>query len=220
MAEIVTQGHGVVERVADRALLSVTFAAHGRDRKDALHQLARRVTRAEELLTDLVANGVEVTSRRLWAGRAWRWHMTNQERRRGGTARAEQSYQLRVNDLDQLDELVGRLFAAEPDTFDGPHWELSDRAEALREAQILAAQDARRRAANYAEAVGARLGPLVRLTEGTESFPTPALGVYGAPGFAGGAPESTVAAVQDLNLEPSTIRVEARCTTTWSLAES
>ncbi|KAA2263465.1 SIMPL domain-containing protein [Solihabitans fulvus] len=206
MAEVVTTGTGEVERTADRAQLSVTFEATGTDRTDAVTQLSGKVAAVEELLD---RSGVEVRSRRLavydnWAG----------DRRAG--SRATQDYTLRITDPDALAELLARLIIAEPGWLNGPHWELSDKAEATREAQRLAVADARTRAQGYAMALGARLGPLSRLTDGTadqggfnRSYAMAAAGPGG-----GGLPDTS-----QLNHVPQLVTVSVRCTAAWTLLD-
>ena len=107
--------------------------------------------------------------------------------------------------------------SAEPTWLNGPTWQLKDDADAVREAQREAVLDARRRAEGYAEALGVRLGPLQRLTDGdaegwaVESPRMMAAGYGGAPG----APPQ----VDQLNLEAQQITVTVRCTASWTLLD-
>ncbi|MCP2261799.1 hypothetical protein LX15_005526 [Streptoalloteichus tenebrarius] len=201
MAEVVTRGSGETERTADRAELWVTFAARGSDRAEAVTALNTRIADVEPLLA---MPGVDVRSRQLAV-------MENWERDRVSGARAEQRYVLRVSDSGRLEELVGRLVAAEPASLSGPNWELADDHEAVWEAQHRAVADARRRAEGYAAALGARLGPLLRLTDGAD----------GAGTFAGAARAYEMAAVDvgELNLEPQPVTITAQCTATWALLD-
>ncbi|WP_185000867.1 SIMPL domain-containing protein [Crossiella cryophila] len=204
MAEVVTKGTGEVERTADRAQLWVSFTASAGDRTEAVTLLGQRVAGVEPLLEQ---DGVEVRSRRLSVQPNWQG-----DRQIG--ANAEQHYQLRVADRATLERVVAALVAAEPAALNGPDWELSEQAEAAREAQVLAVADARRRAEGYASALGVRLGPLLRISDGEDAHYAP---MARAGGYAMAAEVSP--AVQALNLEPQAITVGARCTTTWSLLD-
>ncbi|MFI9811017.1 SIMPL domain-containing protein [Saccharothrix variisporea] len=204
MAEVVTKGTGKVERTADRAEVQVNFETSGATRTEAVDLLTRRVASVEPLLA---RPGVEVRSRRLNVHDNW------DGKRRSGT-RAAQSYALRVDDLDQLDDLLGALAAAEPAWLNGPSWQLAADAEAVREAQKEAVLDARRRAEGYAEALGARLGTLLRLADGDSE----AYAMEGIQAAYGGAP-GTPLRMDQLNLEAQQITVTVRCTATWSLLD-
>ncbi|GGM47766.1 hypothetical protein GCM10012275_18530 [Longimycelium tulufanense] len=204
MAEVVTKGSGEVERIADRARLWVSFAATGNTRAEAVNALNARLADVETLLD---TSAVEVRSRHLSVFENW-------QRRRMVGARAEQHYVLRVSDLTVLADLVSRLLTAEPASFNGPDWELSDDADAVRDAQREAVADARRRAEGYADALGTRLGPLLRLSDGYE-------GGGGFAPMAAAAPRAHQESVDvsNLNLEPQLVTVSASCTTAWSLLD-
>ncbi|MBB5954439.1 hypothetical protein FHS29_001009 [Saccharothrix tamanrassetensis] len=208
MAEVVTKGTGKVERTADRAEVQVNFETVGSTRNEAVDQLTRRVASVEPVLE---RPGVEVRSRQLSVHDNW-----DGQQRAG--SRASQQYTLRVEDLAQLDDLLSALVAAEPTWLNGPQWQLAADAEAIREAQREAVLDARRRAEGYAEALGARLGTLQRLSDGdgetwaAESTPGRAMAAYG--GSVGQAPN-----MDELNLEAQQIVVTVRCTAAWTLLD-
>ncbi|MEV0676841.1 SIMPL domain-containing protein [Actinosynnema sp. NPDC050436] len=206
MAEVVTKGTGKVERTADRAEVQVNFETVGSTRDEAVDLLTTRVASVEPAME---RPGVEVRSRRLDVHDNW-----DGQQRAG--SRAAQQYVLRVNDLTQLDDLLAALVAAEPTWLNGPHWQLADDADAIREAQREAVADNRRRAEGYAEAIGGRLGSLLRLSDGdgeawtSEASPGRAMAAYG--GSVGEAPR-----MDELNLEAQQIVVTVRCTATWVL---
>ncbi|GAA2666470.1 MULTISPECIES: SIMPL domain-containing protein [Actinosynnema] len=208
MAEVVTKGVGRVERTADRAQVDVTFEAEASTRNEAAGALAERVGRVEELLR---RDGAEVRVRSLSVHDNWLG-----DRRAG--ARAQQRYVVRATDLAVLDELLSGLVAAEPAWLNGPTWELSSDVDAVTEAQQAAVADARRRAEGYAAALGARLGPLLRLADGDgEVWAAEAARATMAYG-AGGAPGEPVR-MEQLNLEAQQIVVTVRCSATWTLLD-
>ncbi|MCK2236411.1 MULTISPECIES: SIMPL domain-containing protein [unclassified Crossiella] len=201
-----TKGTGEVERIADRAQLWVTFAVTATERAEAVRLLGKRIERVEPLLTQ---DGVEVRSRRVSVHPYWSGDKGEQ-----AGVHAEQQYQLRAADQASLETLVAALIGQEPTALNGPDWELSDQAEAAREAQVLAVADARRRAEGYAEALGVRLGTLLRISDGDDQHYAP---MARAAGFAMEA--DRLPSVQSLNLEPQAVVVSARCTTSWSLLD-
>jgi hypothetical protein len=206
MAEVVTKGVGKVERTADRAEVHVSFETTGSTRNEAVDALTARIAAVEPAFE---RPGVEVRSRQLNVHDNWNG------RRRSGS-RAAQNYLVRINDIGVLDDVLAALVVAEPTWLNGPTWQLKDDADAVREAQREAVQDARRRAEGYTEALGARLGPLQRLTDGdaevwaaTESHRMMAAG--GAPGV---PPQ-----MDQLNLEAQRIVVTVRCMASWTLLD-
>ena len=207
MAEVVTKGVGKVERTADRAEVHVSFETLGSTRNEAVERLTARIAGVEPALG---RQGVEVRSRQLNVHDNW------DGKRRSGS-RAVQNYVVRIDDVTGLDGLLGALVTAEPTWLNGPTWQLKDDVDAVREAQREAVRDARRRAEGYAEALGVRLGPLHRLTDGdaevwaAESHRTMAAGYGGAPGV---PPQ-----MDQLNLEAQQIVVTVRCTAAWTLLD-
>ena len=204
VTEIVTEGSGEAEAIADRAELSVRFSATGRQRAAAVKALGQQVAAAEPLFE---LPGVEVASRRLAVHTDWR------NNRRVGSV-ASEDIALRIVDVEVLEDVLDRLIAAEPNNLFGPQWTLSDPSAAVRQAQRQAVADARRRAEGYAEALGSRLGRLLRLSEAAEGPPVVLRTAMAAP--AGMAEVDS----RQLGLDPEPVRVTVRCTTTWELAQN
>jgi hypothetical protein len=203
MAELVTTGMGQVERIADRADLSLSWVGRGRDRTAAVRELTERIKNVEPRLDQ---QGVRVLSRRLSVHDRW------DGKRRNG-AEASQSYQVRITDVAVLDDLLAALIEAEPAVLDGPHWTLEDDTEATREAQQAAVAEARAKAEGYAEAVGGRLGVLRMVTDGSG----PGRVVRASSMMYHSAMESSALNVPALSLEPQPVTVSAHCTITWEL---
>lgn len=197
--EIVTEGSGWHEQPGDRAELVATFSAVARTRSDAVRELGRQVAAAAPALE---LPGLEVRSRRLWVRNEWRG-------KRVVGCRAGENFELLVTDVTALEQVLSALVGAEPTDLQGPHWVLTDPAAARREAQGKAVTDARTRAEGYAEALGGRLGPLLRLSEAPDHGGPVAYGVRQA------RAEAAAPDVRDLGLEPEPVKVTAHCTTTW-----
>jgi uncharacterized protein len=199
-AEIVTEGSGWYEQVADRAELNVGYAGKGRDRSSAVAELGKRVAAAEPAFS---LRGVAVVHRRLYVHDEWRGN-------RVVGCRATEDVVLRLDDVGALEEVLAALVAGEPASLNGPNWSVTDPAAARRAAQERAVADARDRAEGYAAALGGALGPLRRLSEAPDhGAPLPM--AYRA-ARAEAAPD-----VRELGLEPEPVRVTAHCTTTWEL---
>lgn len=206
MAEVETHGTGEVERTADRAVLRVSYAEHAKDRAGAVSALTRRIAAVESALE---RDGVEVRDRRLSVHDRW------DGKRRSG-AQADQSYILRVTDLTTLNDLIAALVVVEPTNLAGPFWELADHDDATREAQREAVADATRRAEGYVDALGRRLGQLLRVSGGGGG-PRPTMFAAALPG--GYTARSAPPDIAELSLEPQPITVTAACTITWTIAE-
>jgi uncharacterized protein YggE len=206
MADVVTRGTGNVERTADRAEVSASYGAAAADQGSAVTALSARVAAVEQLLQH---EDVEVRSRSLTVHAHW------EGKRRAGW-RANQQYRLRTGDAAVLDELLTGLIVANPEWLHGPNWDLTDKTEAMREAQRLAVQDARQRAEGFASALGMRLGPLIRLDEAgvDHGFVNSRMAMDSY----GGRPE-IAGAVRELNLQPQPVTVSATCTTSWALLD-
>ncbi|GEL26565.1 hypothetical protein PSU4_55190 [Pseudonocardia sulfidoxydans NBRC 16205] len=201
--QIVTVGTGWHEQLADRAEIDVSFSATGKDRATAVRDLGRAVAAAQPVFT---FTGVEVRSRSLHVGTEWR-------RGKQSGARATETIQLRVTDLDVLEKVLGTVLAAEPASFNGPRWLLDDQVAARAAAQREAVADARRRAEGYADALGGTLGALEKLTEAQDHGGSPMMMRAAAMDASARGPVD----VTELALEPEPVRVTAQCTTTWAL---
>lgn len=206
MAEVETSGTGQIERTADRAVLRVFYAEHAKDRASAVSALTKRVTTVESALD---RDGVQVRERQLSVQDDW------DGKRRSG-AQATQSYTLRITDLTILNDLIADLVVLEPANLLGPSWELTDHDDAVREAQHAAVADATRRAENYVDALGRRLGQLLRINDGPGN-PQPArFAAQAAVRLERSAHRPDIA---ELSLEPQPVVVTATCTMAWTITE-
>jgi hypothetical protein len=200
MAELVTSGHGEVERTADQAGVMLQYASRSKERAHAVHGLTKRTGTVESIVD---RDGVVVRDRKLFVHDVW------EGKRRIGIE-ATQSYHLLVTDVTVLNDLLGDLIGTEPAYLHGPNWDLADRSAAYREAQREAVADARTSAQGYADALGARLGQLLRVDDSS-------------PGrMRGGASSMSMSRrstpdIAELSLEPEQVTVPAMCSLTWEL---
>lgn len=206
MAEVETHGTGQVEQIADQAMLRVFYAEHAKDRASAVARLTSRISTVESALA---RDGVQVRDRRLSVHDDW------DGKSRSG-AQANQSYTLRVADLTVLNDLIAALVMVEPANLAGPFWEIADHDDAVRRAQRAAVADATQRAESYAEALGCRLGQLLRVSDGLGNPQPTTVASQGAVHLARSAPRPDIA---KLSLEPQLVAVTATCTMSWMIAE-
>lgn len=204
MAELTTQGEGQVERPADRAELHLRYTTRANDRDAAVAALTTLVAGAEVILA---WEGVTVASRRMSTSELW------ENRRRSGTS-ARQVYRVEIVDVSRLDDVLSDLLATNPTSVDGPTWDLADKIGPYREAQALAVADAKASAQGYADALGVRLGPLVRVDD-SGGHPIPMVAAAAAPARASASRPD----IAELALAPEPIVVPARCSITWQLLD-
>lgn len=200
--EIVTEGTGWHEQPANRAELQVGYAGTGRDRSAAVGALGKRVAAAEPAFG---LRGVTVLHRRLSVHDQWRGN-------RVVGCRATEDVTLRLDDVTALEEVLAAVVASEPETLNGPTWQLREPTAARRTAQGHAVADARDRAEGYAAALGGRLGGLLRLSEGGGGGMEPRAFAMAARAREVAAPD-----VRELGLEPEPVRVTVHCATAWEL---
>jgi uncharacterized protein YggE len=207
VTEVVTRGTGEFEVTADQAEVRVSFAANAADRATAVTMLGERMAGVDQVLH---RDGVQIRQRNVHVGDRW-----DGKRRSGSTA--QQQLVLRVTDLAILDELLAQLLTAQPDWLDGPNWSLVDETSAVRQAQHRAVADARARAEAYAEALGGRLGALIRLADDGAERPYP---MHGGARMAMAADLAVSReSVQQLGLVPEQVTVRATCTAGWDLLD-
>lgn len=207
MADVVTRGTGEYEAVADQTDVSVSFAADAASRSQAMNALAQKMAAVDPVLH---RDGVTVRQRNVHVGDRW------EGRRRVGVT-AMQQLTLRIVDLEALDEVLAALFTAEPRWFDGPHWSLANETSATREAQRLAVADARARARAYADALGVRLGTLIRISDEGAERPYPMM--RAAMSMSAESAGVGRDAVQQLGLTPEQVTIRVSCTGTWALLD-
>jgi uncharacterized protein len=166
---ISVRGEAQFEVEPEIALVSVTVMAQDKDRRQALELLAGRTRAVADLIkgygeaVEQLESGPATVHPALKDGKG-------RERVTGYVARA--GFDVTVSDFTVLGELVPRLASQEMVTVSGPVWRLRPGSKAYRQARLAAAQDATRRAREYAEAFGGRVTGLVEAAD---------MGLLGAP---------------------------------------
>jgi uncharacterized protein len=212
---ISVRGEAWLEAEPEIAAVAVTVQARDRDRRTVLDRL---VSRNKEIL-DLVRGYGEAVEK-LESGPATAYPEVKPKgpgervMRYAGQARVH----VTVRDFTVLGELVARLADLELVTMEGPWWSLRPDSPVHRQARIAAARDATRRAGEYAEAFGGRLGELIEAADagllggpggpGAQGFAAAAMAGPRARGLAAEAPSLDLEPVR----QPVTAHVDARFT--------
>ena len=159
--EIIVKGHGEARSIPDRAIVHVIVDAEGSSRDDAYRDAAESTNQVDRVIENRREAIARVTAAALVVHPKTRW-------RKGESVRtgwrASRSSVLEVTGFEQLGELIAELAAAGAAT-SGPSWQLDPGNAAHREARRLAAEDARRRADDYAEALGLIVEEVVWISE-------------------------------------------------------
>lgn len=151
-----------MEAEPEIAVISVTVQARDRDRRAVLDRLASRNTQVLDLI-----KGYGEAVEKLESGPASVYpdikHKERSERVTGYLGRA--GAQVTIRDFTVLGELVARLADGELVSVAGPWWSLRPDSPVYRQARVAAAQDATRRAGEYAQAFGGQLGGLIEAAD-------------------------------------------------------
>jgi hypothetical protein len=210
---ISVRGEAIIEAEPEIADINVNVLARDRDRRTALDNL---VARNAQVLALIKGYGDAVE--KLESGTASVYPEMKDRSRDERVLRyaARASMRVTIRDFTVLGELVTRLADGDLVTIVGPWWSLRPDSPVYRRARIAAAQDATRRAEEYAGAFNAQLGGLIEaadkglLTGGDErdsGWHPQAARAGAAPMVAAGAARGSDPA--SLDFEPAKQRVTA-----------
>jgi len=211
---ISVRGESHLEADPEIAVISVTVQARDRDRRTVLDRLASR----NKQVLDLIKGYGEAVEK-LESGPASVYpdvkHKERSERVAGYVGQATAAVTIR--DFTVLGELMARLADGELASVAGPWWSLRPDSTVYRQARIAAAQDATRRAGEYAQAFGGQLGALIEAADtGLLTGHADRAVAFHATAAAGVARASSIGEPPSLDFEPvkQTIsaQVEARFT--------
>jgi hypothetical protein len=208
---ISVRGEAWLEVDPEIAVVTVSAAARDRDRRAVLDRLAGRNRDVLDL-----ARGYGDAVEKLESGPVSAYPELKKGER-GARYAGQTQTQITVRDFSVLGELVARLAELELVSVTGPWWSLRPDSPVRRQARIAAARDATRRAGEYAEAFGGRLGELIEAAD-TGLLSQPDHAVAARSGGPGWRAQSMAAAGEtpQLDLEPVrqtvTATVEARFT--------
>jgi len=159
--EIIVKGRGQSRSMPDRTVIDVMVDAEGATKDQAYADAATSAKQVDEVLSSRATAVDRVITAVLMVHPKNRWRKG--ESIRTGW-RAGRGTTVEVIDFSQLGELIAELTAA-GGAVSGPAWLLDDANPAHGEARRLAAEDARRRAQDYADALGLTLGDVAWVSE-------------------------------------------------------
>ena len=208
---ISVRGEAHMEAEPEIATLSVTVQARDPDRRTVLDRLAARNAQVLDLI-----KGYGEAVEKLESGAASVYpdikYKERTERVRGYLGRA--SAQVVIRDFTVLGELMARLADGELVTVAGPWWSLRPDSPVYRQARIAAAQDATRRAGEYAQAFCGELGGLIEAADTGLLTRNAEQGVPFRAMAAGGVARASLPEPTGMDFEPVrqtvTAQVEAR----------
>lgn len=155
-------GVATVRAEPDEALLTVSLTALDDSPGPALEDVA---SRGRDLFALLEALAISETDRSTTGVSVREEFDHTPEGRRSIGHRAISSTLVRLADLEVVGRLVTRATTELAAQVDGPRWQIAADNPVRLQAAREAAADGERKAGAYAEGVGARLGPLLRLSE-------------------------------------------------------
>lgn len=149
-AEIIVRGTGQARALPDRAVLTVRVEGEGPLQDEAYRSAVEQSNRVDEILARHAAAIDRTTTAAVVVHPKTRW-------RKGETIRtgwlASRTTVIDIIDFAGLGELITELAGAGPE-LSGPHWQLDPTNPVHGEARRRAADDARRRAEDYADRLG------------------------------------------------------------------
>lgn len=145
----------------DLAVLRVLVAGEGSSPDEAYEAAARLAEAVDVVFRAQAASIGRVTTAALVVQPRVRWHQ-GEEVRTGWRAARASVVELRA--LDRVGNVAALLVGAGA-ILTGPSWELDRSNDAYHQARVEAAQDARKRADDYASGLGVSVGPLMWVSE-------------------------------------------------------
>ncbi len=159
--EIVVRGQSEVPAVPDRAVVGLLVDGDGASREEAYGTTARAAATVDEILAGESGSLSRVTTTALVVQPRTRWRKG--ESVRSGW-RATRTTRIEINVLDRVGEILS-LLAGAGATLSDLSWDLDAGNEAYDRARRQAAEDARRRASQYAEALGLSISGVAWVAE-------------------------------------------------------
>jgi uncharacterized protein YggE len=159
--ELLIRGAGEARVMPDRATVRVTVDGEGSSRDEAYGAAARSASAVDRVLQSEAEAFERVVTAALVVQPRTRWQ-NGEAVRTGWTAYRTSVVEVRA--LDRLGDLLAQL-AASGGSISGLSWDLDPANEAHDQARRRAGADARRRAEQYAGALGVKLGSIAWVAE-------------------------------------------------------
>jgi uncharacterized protein len=158
---VAVRGEAIIEAQPELAVLTITIEAHGHDRRSAMDLLTQRA-RAVADVVERFSIGIERSeTSRLHVYPELDNRRTEKVRRYVGRS----STSLTVHDFGVLSDLLVVVSSIDLISIDGPWWRLRPTSDVYRRARLAAAEDAKTRARDYADAFGATIVGLIEVAD-------------------------------------------------------
>jgi hypothetical protein len=190
-------------------MLWITLSALESDPGQALADVSRR---SEALVALLDGLGVAKQDRTTTGVTVYEEFDHTRSGRRSLGHRAAASVTARLVDPEPIGRLMARATTELQARIDGPHWRIAARNPIRLQAAREAAADGQRKAQAFAEGVGAKLGPLVKLIEPSAEFVGPRMRRSGL-----GPMAAAAAGGESMPIEPGEHEVSASVDVTFTL---
>lgn len=164
-------GEATVAVAPDTAIIRIGVTSQGKNAREASEANARQIT---GVLAAIKASGVndrDIQTSRLSL-------QPQYDANKPGTARltgflVTNQLTVKIHDIGKLPDILDRAIAAGANEMSGIEFAVSQQSHLLDQARAGAVADARRKAELYAQAAGAKLGPVLQITDESASPPRP-----------------------------------------------
>ncbi len=210
---ISVRGEASLEVEPEIAVVWVTVMARDADRHRAVELLARRTGAVSSTIKGFGEAIDKLESQQVIVQPVFK---DNRAKEKISGYNARGGFAVTVKDFSVLGDLVTGLADADLVTVTGPDWRLRPDSPVYRAARLAAAQDATRRAAEYAEAFGGRVNGLVEAADTGMLTPQPRRAVFAGARAMGASAAAEQAPTFDFEPASQTVtaQVEARFTMT------
>lgn len=173
LRQIAVSGTGNVETAPDMAVIRIGVTHQDEVAEEAMQQTSDALAAMLERLAGLGVEARDVQTSGLSLGPVWRDRPDQQGQPVPWGFEASNIVTVRLRDMDNVGTVLDALVTDGANRLDGISFGLQETEAALDEARRKAVEDARRKAALYAEAAGVSLGAVVSLTETGGGQPRP-----------------------------------------------
>ena len=173
LRQIVVSGTGRVDMAPDMATIRIGVTHQAEVAAEALQQTSDALAAMLERLSGLGVEARDVQTSGLSLGPVWRDRPDPQAQPVPWGFEASNVVTVRLRDIDSVGTVLDALVSDGANRLDGVSFGLQAADDAEDEARRTAVENARRKAALYAEAAGVSLGAVVSLTETGGSSPRP-----------------------------------------------
>jgi len=197
---VTVTGEATVSVAPDMAVIRIGVSSQGKTAREASEANAKQMIAVLAAIKDAGIADRDVQTSRLSL-------QPQYDPNKGGTARllgfqATNQVTVKIRDIDKLPTILDRAIAAGANEMSGIEFVVSEQSKLLDQARAEAIADAHRKAELYARAAGAKVGPVMAISEEGSSPPMPRLSQAMRAGSVPVAPgEQTLRAVVTVSYE-------------------